>query len=163
MSTILSRNGARILTYPSAFAVSTGRAHWEVMLRARAIENQSFVVASAQIGFHNEKRESYGHAMVVDPFGRVLAECDNGKDVDVKTVRLDMRLLEKVRENMPCMEHRRPDVYSLLPVEYSEWSALSDTFVFQTFVIPQSTIFYQSEHSVAFTNIRCVVKGRKLM
>lgn len=53
-----------MLTYPSAFACSTGKAHWETLLRARAIENQCFVVASAQIGFHNAKRESYGHAMV---------------------------------------------------------------------------------------------------
>lgn len=64
LSTILRKHGAKILTYPSAFAASTGRAHWEVLLRARAIETQSFVIASAQIGFHNDKRESYGHAMV---------------------------------------------------------------------------------------------------
>jgi predicted amidohydrolase len=61
---LLRKAGATILTYPSAFAVSTGRAHWEVLLRARAIETQCFVIAAAQIGFHNKKRESYGHAMV---------------------------------------------------------------------------------------------------
>lgn len=163
LNTILAKRGARILTYPSAFAVSTGRAHWEVLLRARAIENQCFVVASAQIGWHNDKRQSYGHAMVVDPFGRVLAQCDPEKELDVQTVRLDMAELERVRSNMPCMEHRRSDVYSLLPVEFGGcgWPLQRGPFVFQTFEIPEETVFYQSEHSVAFTNIRCVVAGRK--
>lgn len=63
-STILRKNGATCLTYPSAFAYTTGSAHWESLLRARAIENQCFVIAPAQIGYHNEKRRSYGHAMV---------------------------------------------------------------------------------------------------
>lgn len=62
---ILRKQGATALTYPSAFAMSTGKAHWEVLLRSRAIETQCFVIASAQIGFHNEKRESYGHALVI--------------------------------------------------------------------------------------------------
>lgn len=64
LSTILRKQGANVLTYPSAFAMSTGKAHWEVLLRSRAIETQCFVIASAQIGFHNEKRESYGHGIV---------------------------------------------------------------------------------------------------
>lgn len=64
LSTILRKQGANVLTYPSAFAMSTGKAHWEVLLRSRAIETQCFVIASAQIGFHNEKRESYGHGLV---------------------------------------------------------------------------------------------------
>lgn len=64
VSTILRKNGATYLTYPSAFAYSTGLAHWESLLRARAIENQCYVIAPAQVGYHNEKRRSYGHAMV---------------------------------------------------------------------------------------------------
>lgn len=64
LSTILRKKGAEILTYPSAFAYSTGKAHWELLLRARAIENQCFVIAAAQIGFHNAKRQSYGHGLV---------------------------------------------------------------------------------------------------
>jgi deaminated glutathione amidase len=63
-SLILRKCGAELLTYPSAFAYSTGKAHWEILLRARAIENQCFVVAAAQIGFHNAKRQSWGHATV---------------------------------------------------------------------------------------------------
>lgn len=64
VSTILRKNNATFLTYPSAFAYSTGLAHWESLLRGRAIENQCYVIAPAQIGYHNEKRRSYGHAMV---------------------------------------------------------------------------------------------------
>lgn len=64
VSTILRKNGATYLSYPSAFAYSTGLAHWESLLRARAIENQCYVIAPAQVGYHNEKRRSYGHAMV---------------------------------------------------------------------------------------------------
>lgn len=66
-STILRKNGATYLTYPSAFAYSTGLAHWETLLRTRAIENQCFVIAPAQIGYHNEKRRSYGRAIVRNP------------------------------------------------------------------------------------------------
>lgn len=64
LSTILRKLGAHILTYPSVFTVPTGKAHWEVLLRARAIENQCYVIAAAQYGKHNEKRSSYGHSMV---------------------------------------------------------------------------------------------------
>ena len=64
MSTIQRKLGAQILTFPSVFTIPTGKAHWEVLLRARAIENQCYVIASAQVGKHSEKRSSYGHAMV---------------------------------------------------------------------------------------------------
>ena len=64
----------QILLVPSAFTVPTGQAHWEVLLRARAIESQCYVIAAAQAGRHNEKRESYGHSLVVDPWGKVLAD-----------------------------------------------------------------------------------------
>ncbi|XP_058115723.1 nitrilase and fragile histidine triad fusion protein NitFhit [Anopheles ziemanni] len=152
-STILRKLGADILTYPSAFAVSTGRAHWEVLLRARAIENQCFVVAAAQIGFHNKKRESYGHAMVVNPWGEILGEAGN-QDLDVVVAELNYAKLESVRANMPCFDHRRDDVYSL--------SARQD-MAFVSGSIPPDTIFYVSEHCFAFTNIRCVVPGHVLV
>ncbi|KAI8053098.1 carbon-nitrogen hydrolase [Syncephalis plumigaleata] len=76
LSSYLRRQGAEILTYPSAFTKLTGLAHWEVLLRARAIETQTFVVASAQYGSHNAKRASYGHAMIIDPWGKVIACCE---------------------------------------------------------------------------------------
>ncbi|KAF9154938.1 Nitrilase, partial [Linnemannia schmuckeri] len=68
MALALRRKGAEILTYPSAFTIKTGEAHWEVLLRSRAIETQCYVVAAAQVGQHSEKRASYGHAMVQLPF-----------------------------------------------------------------------------------------------
>ena len=69
-----AHNVMQILLVPSAFTVPTGQAHWEVLLRARAIESQCYVIAAAQAGRHNEKRESYGHSLVVDPWGKVLAD-----------------------------------------------------------------------------------------
>ena len=70
----LKRQNAHIITYPSAFTVPTGKAHWEILLRARAIETQAYVIAAAQVGQHNEKRTSYGHSMIVDPWGKIVAE-----------------------------------------------------------------------------------------
>lgn len=166
MSTMLRNLGAEILTYPSAFAVSTGRAHWEVLLRARAIENQCFVVAAAQIGFHNKKRESYGHAMVVNPWGTILTEADPTLDLDVVYAELDYDKLDSVRANMPCFEHRRHDVYNLTALKelrYTSDSAKKREFKFGSFLIEPETIFYESEHCFAFTNIRCVVPGRKFV
>lgn len=72
-----AHNAMQILLVPSAFTVPTGKAHWEVLLRARAIESQCYVIAAAQAGRHNEKRESYGHSLVVDPWGKVLADAGN--------------------------------------------------------------------------------------
>ncbi|KAJ4296496.1 Carbon-nitrogen hydrolase [Kalmusia sp. IMI 367209] len=79
---VLRHRGAQILTFPSAFTVPTGKAHWETLLRARAIETQSYVFAAAQVGFHNEEktRRSYGHSMVVDPWGKVVAELGGEED-----------------------------------------------------------------------------------
>ncbi|KAG5984199.1 hypothetical protein E4U55_005739 [Claviceps digitariae] len=127
---------AQILTYPSAFTVRTGRAHWETLLRARAIETQSWVVASAQVGRHNEKRASYGRSLVVDPWGEVRARLggvrgvregggDEGHDDDdddddvaaekdmmeeIGFVDLDLELVERVRREMP-LRRRSSNVY----------------------------------------------------
>ncbi|XP_012216283.1 deaminated glutathione amidase isoform X1 [Linepithema humile] len=110
LSLTLRNMGAQILTYPSAFTYQTGAAHWEVMLRARAIENQCYVVAAAQTGAHNKKRVSWGHAMIVDPWGAVVAQC--AEKTGVAIAEIDLALLDKVRKNMPCEEHRRTDLYS---------------------------------------------------
>lgn len=165
-STLLRKQGAEILTYPSAFAVSTGRAHWEVLLRARAVENQCFVIAAAQIGFHNKKRESYGHAMVVNPWGTILGEANPDQDLDVVVAELDFGKLQSVRANMPCFEHRRDDVYNLSTragLPYASGATAKEKFSFGGIEIPPETIFYVSEHCFAFTNIRCVVPGRKFL
>ncbi|KAA8566789.1 hypothetical protein MFRU_054g00250 [Monilinia fructicola] len=101
----------QILTYPSAFTVPTGRLHWETLLRARAIETQSYVIAAAQVGAHNEKRTSYGHSMVIDPQGRVLLDMgDEGVDGGkVGLVGIDLERVRETREKMPLL--RRFDVY----------------------------------------------------
>ncbi|XP_069805931.1 deaminated glutathione amidase isoform X2 [Dendropsophus ebraccatus] len=109
MSLALRKEGAEILTYPSAFTVTTGLAHWEVLLRARAIENQCYVVAAAQTGTHNTRRMSFGHAMVVDPWGVVIAQCTDGTGVCYAEI--DLPYLQRVRREMPVQGHRRPDLY----------------------------------------------------
>jgi predicted amidohydrolase len=96
---------ARFLTVPSAFAVRTGRDHWEVLLRARAIENQAFVIAPAQCGRHSESRESYGRSMIVDPWGLVLAQLGDRPGVAVADC--DPAVLERTRESVPALRHRR--------------------------------------------------------
>ncbi|KAI9489102.1 nitrilase, putative [Zychaea mexicana] len=105
------RRGADILTFPSAFTVKTGMAHWEPLLRARAIETQSYVIAAAQIGQHNAKRTSYGNAMIVDPWGTILARCGDGISPSIAIAPIDLDYLKKVRTEMPVMNHRRTDVY----------------------------------------------------
>ncbi|XP_061092748.1 deaminated glutathione amidase [Conger conger] len=106
LSLALRRQGAEILTYPSAFTVATGAAHWEVLLRARAIETQCFVLAAAQVGSHHAKRASYGHALAVDPWGTVLGDC-GGAEAGVALVQVDMQKLRDTRRDMPVEQHRR--------------------------------------------------------
>ncbi|XP_029932865.1 deaminated glutathione amidase isoform X2 [Myripristis murdjan] len=106
LSLALQRHGAEILTYPSAFTVATGAAHWEILLRARAIETQCFVLAAAQVGRHHEKRSSYGHALAVDPWGAVLGDC-GGESTGVTLVEIDLEKVRDTRRNMPVQQHRR--------------------------------------------------------
>jgi len=106
--------GASIVLVPSAFTMKTGEAHWEVLLRARAIENQVYVVAAAQGGQHNEKRSSYGHTMIIDPWGNKLAEIkgDTSTEGALCFAPFDKELLLKTKSDMPVTSHRRPDIYS---------------------------------------------------
>ncbi|NP_001082014.1 nitrilase 1 S homeolog [Xenopus laevis] len=108
-SLALAQQGAELLTYPSAFTLTTGLAHWEVLLRARAIETQCYVVAAAQTDRHNEKRTSYGHAMVVDPWGLVIGQCQGGTGICYAEI--DIPYMERVRRDMPVWRHRRTDLY----------------------------------------------------
>ncbi|KAF2153107.1 nitrilase [Myriangium duriaei CBS 260.36] len=109
----LRRQGAEVLLYPSAFTPKTGKVHWETLLRARAIETQCYVVAAAQVGWHNEKRESWGHSLVVDPWGEVVAELGGEKgegwEPEVAIVDMDLEKVNEVRRGMPLV--RRTDVY----------------------------------------------------
>jgi predicted amidohydrolase len=105
----LTFRGAVILTVPAAFTATTGKAHWEPLLRARAIENQAFVIAAGQIGTHATGTDSHGHSMIVDPWGVVLAEAPDEETVIVAD--LDFGALEAVRGRLPALAHVRPDVY----------------------------------------------------
>lgn len=100
-----AQQNAPLITVPSAFTYATGEAHWELLLRARAVENQAFVIAANQGGWHDAKRRTYGHSMIVDPWGEILAEAGQGPDVVVAT--LDMHRLNEIRQQMPVLEHRR--------------------------------------------------------
>jgi predicted amidohydrolase len=101
----LAAQGARVLAVPSAFTAETGKDHWHVLLRARAIENQAFVIAPAQFGSHGGKRASYGHALIVDPWGVILAESGNHEGVAIAD--LDLGYEAQVRRTLPCLGHRR--------------------------------------------------------
>lgn len=116
----LRARGAQIITYPSAFTTATGKAgHWEMLLRARAIETQSYIVAAAQVGIHDEegKRRSFGHSMVVDPWGKIIAQLGgdegsggNWEDEGVIAVAdIDLDYIDKIRNEVPLL--RRTDVY----------------------------------------------------
>lgn len=91
-------NGANILTYPAAFTVPTGKAHWHTLLRARAIENQCYVIAAAQWGYHNEKIQTYGHSVVIDPWGDIVMDLEDG--VKVGVIELDFPKIELIRKSV---------------------------------------------------------------
>ena len=101
----LSESGVDAIAVPSAFTVPTGKAHWEILLRARAIETASFVFAAAQCGKHEDGRETFGHSMVVDPWGNVLL--DMGTDLGIATCEINLELLEEVRRNIPVLANRK--------------------------------------------------------
>lgn len=101
----LTERGAEIIVLPSAFTRLTGQAHWEILVRARAIENTCFLLAAGQGGRHDARRETFGHSMIVDPWGVVLAGLGEGEAVAVAN--LDTRTLSNVRERLPSIAHRR--------------------------------------------------------
>ena len=102
----LSDAGAEILAAPAAFTVPTGKAHWHVLLRARAIEAGCFVVAAAQTGRHEDGRATYGHSLVIDPWGEVLLDMDEAPGVGFAEI--DLQKLHDVRARIPVLRHRRP-------------------------------------------------------
>jgi predicted amidohydrolase len=96
--------GANLIFLPAAFTARTGPDHWQVLLRARAIENLAFVVAPAQWGQHSPGRRTYGRSLVVDPWGLVLAQAQDGEGVIY--ARLDFERQQRLRRELPCLEHR---------------------------------------------------------
>jgi len=105
----LTVEGARVLAVPSAFTEPTTRDHWEVLLRARAIENQAFVVAANQVGRHAPGLRTGGRSMIVDPWGIVLAQAPDAETYVV--AELDLSRLERIRADLPSLANRRPEVY----------------------------------------------------
>jgi len=105
----LAQNGARMITVPSAFSPVTGAAHWQILLRARAIETGAFVLAPAQTGVHRaslgKQRETYGRSMIVNPWGEVLL--DAGTEPGVFLVNIDLNLVEDTRSRIPSLSHDR--------------------------------------------------------
>ncbi|MEV8509480.1 carbon-nitrogen hydrolase family protein [Actinoplanes sp. NPDC051475] len=101
----LAVEGAKILVVPAAFMMHTGRDHWEVLLRARAIENQCYVVAAGQIGDHEPQRTCFGRSMIVDPWGTVVAQAPDA--VGIVTADLDLQRLEEIRTDLPSLRNRR--------------------------------------------------------
>lgn len=101
----LAQKGAQILAVPAAFTVPTGEAHWEVLLRARAIETGSFVIAPAQTGQHHGGRRTYGHSMIISPWGKVLAEA--GTEPGIVYAEIDLAEVDKARAAIPALLHDR--------------------------------------------------------
>lgn len=102
----LAANGAQIISVPAAFTVPTGKAHWSTLLRARAIETGSYIIAPAQCGEHAGERFTYGHSMIIDPWGEILAEA--GNDIGYIIADIDLERVEQVRASIPSLKHTRP-------------------------------------------------------
>ncbi len=103
--TVLAQGGADVIAVPAAFTVPTGLAHWHTLLRARAIETGAFVVAAAQSGHHEDGRDTYGHSLVVDPWGEVLL--DMGEGAGTAVVDLDLTAIASARARLPTLDHAR--------------------------------------------------------
>jgi predicted amidohydrolase len=102
----LAEADADVITVPAAFTVPTGKAHWHILLRARAIEAGLFIVAAAQVGHHEDGRNTFGHSLVIDPWGEVLL--DMGETHGVGFADIDLKRISDVRGRIPALNHRRP-------------------------------------------------------
>lgn len=101
----LAKQGADIIAVPAAFTHFTGKAHWHVLLRARAIETGCYIIAPAQTGFHPSGRQTYGHSLIIDPWGEVI--CDAGDTVGVISAEINLDKVTETRKQMPSLEHDR--------------------------------------------------------
>ncbi len=99
----LALDGARLVFVPAAFTLETGKDHWETLLRARAIENQLYIIAPAQFGTHNKKRKTYGNSMIVDPWGKVIARASDKETVVIAEI--DPSYQDEIRKRIPCLQH----------------------------------------------------------
>ncbi|KAI1296939.1 Nitrilase and fragile histidine triad fusion protein NitFhit [Halotydeus destructor] len=159
----LAKGGADILTYPSSFTVPTGLAHWETLLRARAIETQCYVIAAAQTGVHNAKRSSYGHAMIVDPWGSIVAQCsEDAPTLAVAEINADF--LTKSRQKLPIWSDRRPELYGDVTAALDHEN-IDDTqkYGFGPVTVSNKQVFCRTSSSFAFVNHRPVLPGHVLV
>jgi deaminated glutathione amidase len=106
--------GAKILTVPAAFTKQTGEAHWHVLLRARAIENGAFIIAAAQAGVHEDGRTTFGHSIIIDPWGRIMVSA-NGSETDVIYTDIDLSQVDSARQKIPNLKN--PRAFSLKTIE----------------------------------------------
>lgn len=113
LSRIMTLKGASILAFPGAFNMVTGPAHWKTLIRARAIDNQVFVVAASPARDKKAEYVAYGHSMVADPWGSIIYEA--GADETIKNVEIDLSQVENVRRRLPLLENRRPEIYDEHP------------------------------------------------
>jgi len=109
LSRLMTLAGAELLIFPAAFGWTTGPAHWELLMRSRAVDNQVFVVGAAPARNLGAQYQAYGHSMVVDPWGDILAMADS--EETMMTVEINSNKIDTVREQLPLLKHRRPDVY----------------------------------------------------
>ncbi len=107
---LLALRGAQVLMVPAGFTLHTGRDHWEVLLRARAIENLCYVVAPAQVGSYPPNKQCFGRSMIVDPWGLVLAQASDVPGVIMTEI--DLETITRARAQIPCLENRRPEMYN---------------------------------------------------
>ena len=109
LSRLMTLAGAEILIFPAAFGWTTGPAHWELLIKSRAVDNQVFVVGAAPATTPGAQYQAYGHSMIADPWGNTLAMAGSGETM--MTVEINTNQMHKVREELPLLKHRRPDVY----------------------------------------------------
>ncbi|XP_042033051.1 deaminated glutathione amidase, chloroplastic/cytosolic-like [Salvia splendens] len=103
--------GAEVLLVPAAFTKPTGEAHWGILLRARAIETQCYVIAAAQAGNHSEERESYGDSMIIDPWGKVIGRLPDRLSTGIAVADIDFAVIDSIRKKMPIDQHRKPSEF----------------------------------------------------
>lgn len=159
----MAKAGATILTYPSSFTVKTGLAHWEPLIRTRAIENQCYVVAAAQTGIQSAKRSAYGHAMIVDPWGHVIGQCGDKSGFAIGEIDLDY--LEDVRMRLPIWTDRKPECYGYILPPASDQSGIDEQadYKFGHVTVKSSQVFLRTNYSYAFVNHRPVLPGHVLI
>ena len=104
---LMQNKGAEIFVIPAAFTKNTGMAHWQLLLRARAVENLCYVVAANQGGCHKNKRQTYGHSMIINPWGKIEQELDEG--VGIICHDIDLKSMRELRQKFPCLDHQRID------------------------------------------------------